>query len=248
MRLRKFDDEAAREPGRAAFAELARVIGEWERGRDEIRVLEAGGGSLSHVPFRVRRRITLVDISPEQLERNQIAERKILGDLHDVDVGTAAYDAVVCFDVLEHLERPGLVLDKLCRAVGPDGILVVAGPNPRSLTGLITKWTPHWFHVLALRHVLGDRTAGQPGRGPFRTYMHRDAEPERLRDAAERAGLEIAMFRQYESRRRADLHATSPWFGQLYDAAIAAGNRVTGRPLEASDFFMVAHRAGAPRR
>lgn len=248
MRLRNFDDEAGREPGRAAFAELARVIAEWERGRDEIRVLEAGGGSLSHVPFRVRRRITLVDISPEQLERNEVAERKILGDLHDVDVGSAAYDAVVCFDVLEHLEQPGLVLDKLCRAVREDGIVVIAGPNPRSLTGMITKWTPHWFHVLALRHVLGDRTAGQPGRGPFRTYMHRDAEPQRVRAAAERAGLEIAMFRLYQSRRRADLHARSPWFGRLYDVTIAAGNRVTAQPLEASDFFMVAHRpAAAPR-
>lgn len=225
-----------------AYRRLVETIDDWESGRQDIKVLEAGGGSLSHIEFRADKHITVVDISPEQLERNTVAERKVLGDLHEVDLGAGEYDVAVCYDVIEHLENPGVVIRKLSAAVRPGGIVVLAAPNPSSLSGMITKYTPHWFHVWVLRHLFKSKTAGLPGYPPFRTIHHRDIRPERLQDIAVECGMDILFFHTYESQRRDDLRKSSPLFGLLFDCAIMVGNSLTGMKLEASDMYMVLKR------
>lgn len=225
-----------------AYRRLVETIADWEGGRQDIKVLEAGGGSLSHIEFHANKHITVVDISPEQLERNTVAERKVLGDLHEVELGSGEYDAAVCYDVIEHLENPRVVINKLCEAVRPGGLVVLAAPNPSSLSGMITKYTPHWFHVWVLRHLFKSQTAGLPGYPPFRTIHHRDIRPERLQEIARERGMEVLFFRTYESPRRADLRKSSPLFGLLFDCTIAVGNSLTGMRLEASDMYMVLRR------
>ena len=32
---------------------------------------------------------------------------------------------------------------------------MIAAPNPTSLSGVVTKHTPHWFHIWYYRHVMG---------------------------------------------------------------------------------------------
>jgi len=225
-----------------AYRRLVDTIADWEGGRHDIKVLEAGGGSLSHIEFRADKHITVVDISYEQLERNTIAEQKILGDLHEVELGSGEYDAAVCYDVIEHLENPKVVICKLFEAVRPGGIVILAAPNPSSLSGMITKYTPHWFHVWVLRHLFKSKTAGLPGYAPFRTIHHRDIRPERLQSIAKECGMDVLFFHTYESPRRADLRKSSPLFGLLFDCAIAIGDSLTGMKLEASDMYMVLRR------
>lgn len=237
-----------REPEpRTAFQRMSAAIATWEGGRTHLEVLEAGGGSLSHVRFATPHTVTVIDISPEQLERNTTATHKILGDLHDVPIAMAAYDAVVCFDVIEHLRDPGRVLAKLFAALRPGGIVVLAAPNPASLSGMITKYMPHWFHVAVMKYAFGDRTAGLPGHGPFPTHFHEDIGIERLQHAVERAGLEVLFREAYESERRAYLRAQSPLLGRLFDLAIRVGNSITAASLENSDMFLIARRGAADR-
>lgn len=42
----------------------------------------------------------------------------------------------------------------------PGGQIVVAAPNPYSVKGFVTRYTPHWFHVWYYRHVLHRPQAG----------------------------------------------------------------------------------------
>jgi 2-polyprenyl-3-methyl-5-hydroxy-6-metoxy-1,4-benzoquinol methylase len=220
-----------------AFSQLQAAIGPSIGSAQTI--LEAGGGSLSHIDIPASAEITVIDISPEQLENHKTAHYKILGDLHAVDFGTSAFDAAVMWNVIEHLENPVLVLDKLRTALRPGGIIVVAAPHPASLQAIVTRWTPHWFHVFVLKHVFRSKTAGLPGFPPFRTVHHADIAPHSLKAWAHQYGLEILIYTEYESTRRAALRKNSPVIALLWDIAISVGNTISRSPLDASDYFFV---------
>jgi SAM-dependent methyltransferase len=40
-----------------------------------------------------------------------------------------SFEAVVCFEVIEHVEQPETVLDELTRVLAPDGLLLISSPN-----------------------------------------------------------------------------------------------------------------------
>lgn len=60
-------------------------------------------------------------------------------------------DAIVMWQVLEHLPDPFRILQASAKALRPGGVLIVATPNPDSLQfRLFGKW---WTHLDAPRHV-----------------------------------------------------------------------------------------------
>jgi 2-polyprenyl-3-methyl-5-hydroxy-6-metoxy-1,4-benzoquinol methylase len=220
-----------------AFAQLQTTLDPYLQSAATI--LEAGGGSASHINLPADAEITVIDISPEQLANHQTARHKILGDLHTVDFGVAHFDAAIIWNVIEHLENPTLVLDKLRAAIRPGGILIIAAPHPASLQSKIAKWTPHSFHVFVLKHVFKSKTAGLPGFPPFPTVHHADIDPHHLQAWANQHNLETLLYLEYESTRRAVLHQRSPAIAHLWNLAIKLGNIVSRSPLEASDYFFV---------
>ncbi len=50
-------------------------------------------------------------------------------DLRKLPYGDAEFDLVVCFEAIEHVADPGLVLDQLARVLRSDGLLLVSTPN-----------------------------------------------------------------------------------------------------------------------
>ena len=54
-----------------------------------------------------------------------------VGNLADLPFGEAAFDLVVCFEAIEHVEQQEKVFDELVRVLAPGGILMVSSPNPR---------------------------------------------------------------------------------------------------------------------
>jgi hypothetical protein len=52
----------------------------------------------------------------------------------------------------------------------PGGIIIIRVPDRDSVKGLITRLTPHWFHIWYYRFVRGYKSAGQPGHAPYRTF------------------------------------------------------------------------------
>jgi SAM-dependent methyltransferase len=181
------DLEAKRAAMRATVAALA------PQGRP-VQVLEAGGGDATHFDFLPAAEFTVVDLSPEQLERNGYAKTKLQADLQTFCTYPIAYDLVAANDVLEHLPEPDKALDILMRQIKPGGMMVLAGPDPKSFKGLITKFTPHGFHVWVYRTLAGYADAGKPGHVPFQAFLRWSVTPEALIARARAAGLEVRFY------------------------------------------------------
>jgi SAM-dependent methyltransferase len=104
-----------------------------------------------------------VDISREQVE----VARQICPNVEQADVRDylrqfrAHFDLITAFDLIEHFHKDELcnLLDAICYALKPGGILVIQTPNAESPWGLMHRY--HDFtHELAfdphsLEHVLG---------------------------------------------------------------------------------------------
>ena len=115
------------------------------------RVLNAGcgAGSLTLRLAALGLEVTSVDASPafvERLEgilaaghpgRRLPVER---GDLHDLGYADGSFDAVVCGEVLEHLQHDRRAIAELRRVLAPGGVLVASVPaNPWRY-----DWFDHW--------------------------------------------------------------------------------------------------------
>lgn len=161
-----------------------------------VAVLEAGGGSCSHVRLGRPLHVTTLDISPEQLARNRYASEKILGDLEAWEP-PARYDLIVCWNVLEHLERPHLALKNMVSGLSDGGMLLIGCPNLYSLKGLVTKITPHRAHIWYYRIAKGADKAGQPGYAPFQTFLRKGATPRAIRGFAREQGLRVEIDEFY---------------------------------------------------
>ena len=157
----------------------------------EVRdVLDAGCGFSLPVDLPAGVRIMGLDTSADALAKNRYIDTGIVGDIETYPLPEEGFDVVLCWTVLEHLANPRAALANMARALRPGGLLVVAIPNVWSLKGLVTKLTPHGFHVWAYRRIWGYAEAGTPGFGPYRTHLNRDIAPERLTRLAREDGLE----------------------------------------------------------
>lgn len=78
------------------------------------------------------RDITGIDLIEENLaiclEHGLPARR---GDMYDLDLPDESADAILCLEVLEHLEQPHLAIAQIHRVLKPGGKLVLVFPNDR---------------------------------------------------------------------------------------------------------------------
>jgi len=163
----------------------------------EVKVLEAGCGSRTFFDFR-RAHLTGLDISEKQLARNTGLDAALLGDIQYYPLPEAHFDIVVSWDVMEHLTDVRGALDNLSRALRRDGLLIVKVPNYHSLKGMVTRWTPYWFHVWFYRHVLRVVDAGRGDTAPFRSYFRYEISRNGIRRYAEGRELKVVYCRTFE--------------------------------------------------
>jgi SAM-dependent methyltransferase len=198
-------------------ANLRDVVDRVSADREPVRVLEAGCGEYpSPLGLDGRARIVGIDISAAQLERNEWAEEKILGDVTSHDFAAADFDVIVCWDVLEHLPNPEAALERFVHAVRPGGLVVIKVPNVLSGKGLITKLTPHWFHVLVYKHVFGYPNPGKEDRPPFPTFLRLSIAPKALRRFAERRGMLVEMCGTYEADKQQMVRSRAKLTGRFW--------------------------------
>jgi SAM-dependent methyltransferase len=191
-----------------------------------LAIYEAGGGSTSFLPLEVLRRahVTVVDIDEEQIRNNDYAQRKILGDIQTWRFKPSSFDLVICYNVIEHVPDVEAALIGFCGSLKQGGLILIGAPNPKSLSGYITKFSPHWFHVWFYRHVRGDENAGLPGCAPFPTHFHPLVTLSKLETFAQSHGLQVIYRKKYESPRYPEMRGRKPLFAALIDAAAKAMN------------------------
>jgi SAM-dependent methyltransferase len=160
-----------------------------------VQLLEAGCGSAGNLRFGKNVRITGIDISRKQLERNSVLDEKILGDIQSYQFPPESFDAIVCWDVLEHLPQPKRALCQFAFAVKPGGIVILKLPNVLSVKGLITKFFPHYFHVLAYRYFYGIKDAGREDTVPFKTFLRFSIAANAIKRFCANDGLQTVFYR-----------------------------------------------------
>lgn len=197
----------------------------------ELSVYEAGGGSTCFLPSDVLRRahVTVVDIDQEQLRNNDYAQQTILGDIQTYRFAPGSFDLVTCYNVIEHIPDVEAALTGFFQSLKPGGLVVIAAPNPKSLSGVVTRCTPHWFHIWFYRHVRGRKLAGLPGQPPFPTFFHSLVAPAKLVAFAEQHGMRVIYRREHESPRFPEMRARTPLFAALLDAFAATANQLLFR-------------------
>jgi SAM-dependent methyltransferase len=196
-------------------------------GARPICVYEAGGGSTSYIRLAGLNvtRITLVDIDPRQVARNDIAHETIIGDLQTIELPAESFDLVICYNVIEHLPRLSDALERISRVVKRDGLIVIGAPVPLSLNGLAARFTPHFAHVWICRYLLKWPDAGKPGCAPFPVAYHRLVDPRALQAQAKKLGLEAAYFRTYFGSLVEEIERKNPLLGRF----LIGGANLIGR-------------------
>jgi SAM-dependent methyltransferase len=186
----------------------------------QLRVLDAGCGRQFFVDYpglglrEGKAYVVGIDVSQAALDRNEQVDEKILGDIQRYPLEPSSFDAVVCQDVLEHLPEPIKALENMTRALRPGGELFLSWSNPASLKGLVTKFTPLRFHVLAYRRFFGHSYAGQPGYPPFKTYLRWSIRPKALHRRLQRLGFEEVFIQTSEPPNLAAFWSRHPWLAR----------------------------------
>ncbi|MGF1587839.1 MAG: class I SAM-dependent methyltransferase [Pleurocapsa sp.] len=167
--------------------------------QENLKVLEIGCGSVSHINLGKNPYLVGIDVAAQQLERNTSLQEKIVANIEEYQLPKSEYDVIVSWWVLEHLARPDLVLKNCQQALKDNGVLILVSPDPRALKGLITKFSPQWFHVFISRYVFGYSQAGVEEQGPFRTYLKESMSPQYINKFAKNNNLSVELFQMYEN-------------------------------------------------
>jgi SAM-dependent methyltransferase len=192
----------------------------------ELSIYEAGGGSTSFLPLNVLRRahVKVVDIDEDQIRNNTYAQEAILGDIQTHRFLSDSFDLIICYNVIEHVPDVEAALLGFCNALKRNGQVLIGAPNPKSLSGIVTKYSPHWFHVWFYRYVRGIKKAGLPGEAPFPTHFHPLVTLANLEAFGRKHGLQVIYRKKYESPRYPEMRRRKPLFAALIDGAAKAIN------------------------
>jgi SAM-dependent methyltransferase len=209
--------------------------------KDAITVLDAGCGASIHVSFRQHVHLVGIDVSPKQLDRNTALDEKIVGDIETYPFAPEAFDVIVAWQVLEHLSNPERALNRFRDALKDGGVLVLSIPNVLSVKGLVTKLTPHRFHIWAYRTVFGMTDAGVDDRGPFPTFLRFSIRSARIVRFARENGFTIEYLHFFEWHRQTELRERLHLVGPVWRLVRSLVRALTvGRvDAERTDFIVV---------
>lgn len=163
-----------------------------------INILEAGCGQkwpldLADIDYK----LTGVDISKEALEIRKENEgdldRTIVDDLRNVKLDREEFDIVYCRDVLEHINGAEQVLTNFFKWLKNKGLIIVMFPDRDSVFGFITRFSPHWIHILYRKYILKFPNAGKPGFAPFPTYYDKIVSRYAFHDYCKSHGHNIVL-------------------------------------------------------
>lgn len=150
---------------------------------DRVSMLEAGCGSATHFHINKVARSVGVDISQAQLDKNKMIQEKILGDIQTHPLPPDTFDLIICWNVIEHLSHPQQALRNFSATLKPGGLLVLGFPNLISFKGLVTKFTPFWFHEFFYKFMRYQFR-------PFKTYLRREIIPSKLLPFTQQIGFD----------------------------------------------------------
>jgi SAM-dependent methyltransferase len=189
-----------------------------------------------------------IDTSVRQLERHPALDERVPGDVQAHRFAPGSFDIVIAWQVLEHLPRPDQALNGFRDALNNDGLLVLGLPNVLSLKGLLTKFTPHRFHVWVYGRLTGNQSVGTADTAPFPTFLRFSLRLSEITRFARDNGFAVEYVRAVEwdvqRRLRERVHLVGPVWSVVKSAVDAL---TLGRvDAEATDFVIVLRKRPSP--
>lgn len=174
------------------------------------RILDAGAGELSKRKYCAHLDYVSQDFGRYdgtgdrrglQTGTWQQADLDIVSDIARIPEPDAAFDAVLCVEVLEHVPDPIAALRELHRLLRPEGTLVLTAPF-----SAFTHFAPYFFHTGFSEYwyrfhleALGMEIVELTPNGNFPAYLTQ--ELRRFPDMAQRyAGLRLSLLERLASR------------------------------------------------
>jgi SAM-dependent methyltransferase len=112
-------------------------------------VLDVGAGTGREWPYDLKhrcRRVVGLDVRPEVVDNPNLHEA-VVGDFFANGFADATFDVVLANFVVEHIERPEAFLLEIKRVLKPGGAFFFRTLNKNHYAGLVSRLTPHAFHV-----------------------------------------------------------------------------------------------------
>lgn len=203
--------------GDAGFGmHLARYVHAARSIRPGARVLDAGSGrgfGAAHLAG-LGLDVVGVDSDGETVEtarRDYPGIAFVTGDACALPFADASFDAVVCFEVIEHVADPAALVRELARILRMDGTLAISTPNARMerLHAHAAGLPPNPFHLSSLRpgelrRLLRSelREVSLYGQAENRGHLHAALQ------ALDPLGLRLRLRPSYRERLQRALDAT----------------------------------------
>jgi 2-polyprenyl-3-methyl-5-hydroxy-6-metoxy-1,4-benzoquinol methylase len=100
-------------------------------------------------------KVVAVDIGPTAVAASQKrlggAAQVTQADVRDLPFDDDAFDLIVSFELIEHIEEPELAIKEFARTLRPDGYLLISSPNPQAYP----KGNPHHVREFSLGELRG---------------------------------------------------------------------------------------------
>jgi SAM-dependent methyltransferase len=155
-----FTGERLHRGDRLFALDLARHEAAYELARQRLgagRVLDLGCGSAhgtASLAAHHARVVGLDRVAPDACHRD--AGHFVRADLNAIPFTSGAFELVVSFQVMEHLEDPTLYLDAIGRLLAPDGLALLTTPNVLMSDG-VNPYHVHEYHAEELAERLRTR-------------------------------------------------------------------------------------------
>lgn len=140
------------------------------------RVLDLGCGNQPYRPFLPPEvEYVSLDYPPTQAALNPRVRPEVYGDARTLPFADQSFDAALCFQVLEHVDRPQEVIREIGRVLKPGGLAFIAAPffyNLHMEPHDFFRFSPYGLRDLLENHGLGVRQLrGQGGIGALLVQM-----------------------------------------------------------------------------
>jgi SAM-dependent methyltransferase len=80
-----------------------------------------------------------------------------VGSVYDVSRGADRFDAITCWDVIEHLEDPAGAIDRMRQALVPGGLLFLSTPDAGALVARVMGARWHYLDPIQHLHLFSRR-------------------------------------------------------------------------------------------
>jgi len=155
--------------------------------------LGAGAGIIPEMNFKEKVN-KMYGLDPdERVLSNPFLDSAVCSTAEEMPFEDEMFDAIICQNVMEHIENPLVMLTQVKRVLKKGGLFFVKTPNRNHYITVAARATPHRFHQWY------NKLRGRNEEDTFKTLYNFNSKLQQQK-ATRAAGLETVQINFYESR------------------------------------------------